>query len=684
METQKINNFYIKLLTLQIIIWSLVFSTNSFAQNTDIHSVASTLHGKEISNYADSLARINYPKSLEFCIKETSKINYQEQPILFFNLMTSTRNGYYAAGQIHKADSITDFLMSIITENLHPIFHVAILKSKTKIALFNNQNIEAVRLAQSALSLSEKENDIAAQIDALLLLSEVYQTMERYSISLEYNDKAMELVKKTTVLTDDFLALLSRAKILILLNRMIEADNNLSQAKSLAFKLDNNKFQGKVFLTIGKFFFKQGNFIKALEYFDLAIISYEKQNELLMLSSSITLKAAVAAKLHKYELSATFNHKALEIRQQVQYKSLEASSLYNIASSLFYLKKYDSVLYYVKKGEILYRPFHNNPDIVRGYDLRRKVALVQRNYHQAYNILNASMHIRDSIFHKKNKHKIVELESDFSRGKYMQIRTEMETETKLQQIKTERNNLFLKTAVFVLFLVLLSSYLYYLYIRSKNSHKIILTSQRLIFIQMNSHFVFNALTAIQSLIYKQDIKTANHYLTIFSNMMNRIIEVLHQDLVSLQFEINFVKEFLEIQHLRFGEDLHFKINIDKNLNLSKIKVPPMLIYPFIEYAVEECVQNAVKNSDDEPLLLINLKDHGRYIIYEVIDKDLGFSNMNDCFIKRYEDKEINCEQLTLERMATYKRFFQTKFTFAKSKSIIKDKEYNSIVFKIKK
>ncbi len=684
MKTHKKNHNQLNILLLQIFSWIIILSTTSFAQNTDIHSVANTLHGKEISNYADSLARINNPLALEYCIEEIRKINYQDQPILFFHLMTGVRNGYFGTIQVHKADSISNFLLSIVTENLHPIFHVEILKNKANIALLNKQNIEAVRLIQSALGLSEKENDIAAQIDAFLILSTVYQTMERYAISLEYAEKAIELSKITTVSTDDFLALLTKAKSLIQLNRMTEADKSLSQAKTLAFQLDNIDFQGKIFHMTGLFFYKQNNYIKALEYFDLALSSFEKLNNKTKQSSIITQKAAVAGKLEKYKLAADLNHKALEIRQDIQYQHLIASSYYNIASSLFYLQKYDSVLYYVKKGEVLYRSYHNNPDIVRGYNLRKKVAIAKGNYHQAYNILNTSMQIRDSIFHNRNKHKIVELESDFSRGKYMQIKTEMETETKLQQVKTERNNLFLQVSIFVLFLVILSSYLYFLYFKSKNNHKIILTSQKLIFIQMNSHFVFNALTAIQSLIYKQDIKTANHYLSIFSNMMNRIIDVLHQNLVSLQFEIDFVKEFLEIQHLRFGDDLQYEIDIDKNLNLSRIKIPPMLIYPFIEYAVEECVQNANKNTDDKPMLLIKLKDQGKYLIYEVIDKDLGFSDLNNCFIKRYEDKEINCEQLTLERMATYKRFFKTKFTFAKSKTTIDNKEYYSIVFKIKK
>jgi len=232
----------------------------------------------------------------------------------------------------------------------------------------------------------------------------------------------------------------------------------------------------------------------------------------------------------------------------------------------------------------------------------------------------------------------------------------------------------------VLFLVLVSSILVFVHIKSKNRRDITLVSQRLIFIQMNSHFVFNALTAIQSLIYKKQLESAIHYLTIFSSLINKITGDSQKKYTSLQSEVAFVIEFLQIQQLRFGKALNYQINIDDDMNLQNYRVPPMLIYPFIEYAVEECVQKAEKGG----VLIINILKEGKYIVYEIVDKGLGFINMDDCFIKRYGGQEILCEKLTKERISIYNHFFNSRIIFAEKKVFIEGEEYKALHFRIKK
>jgi len=287
--------------------------------------------------------------------------------------------------------------------------------------------------------------------------------------------------------------------------------------------------------------------------------------------------------------------------------------------------------------------------------------------------------INDSLFHLDNREKLKEMESTFEFNKYEQQAEKIQADARLQLYQSERNETILNIIIIVFILTLIASYLIYINSRNKNNRRILLATQKLIFIQMNSHFVFNALTAIQSLIYKNQIESAIHSLSLFSSLINKVISITHKKYVSIQSEISFIMEFLQIQKLRFGDDLKFQLNIDDDIDLAKIMIPPMLSYPFIEYAVEECIQK----SDLDAALIINIRKEGKYLNYEVVDKGLGFLKMGECFIKRYGGQEIMCEQLTKERISVYNLFYRTRIIFAQRNIQFDGQECQAILFRIK-
>lgn len=101
--------------------------------------------------------------------------------------------------------------------------------------------------------------------------------------------------------------------------------------------------------------------------------------------------------------------------------------------------------------------------------------------------------------------------------------------------------------------------------------------------QMNPHFLFNALSAIQNLVNKGDNERANHYLTEFSQLMRLTLDKSEKGLVSLFDEIESVKKYLELEKLRFHFD--YDLKIDSIINAQNIEIPAMLIQPFVENAI---------------------------------------------------------------------------------------------------
>lgn len=103
--------------------------------------------------------------------------------------------------------------------------------------------------------------------------------------------------------------------------------------------------------------------------------------------------------------------------------------------------------------------------------------------------------------------------------------------------------------------------------------------------QMNPHFVFNSLNAIQYYITKNQTELSEKYLVKFSKLIRLFFNFSREKVITLKQEVLLLKSYLEIEKMRFGDDFNFEIIVDKNLNLSKNKIPTMLLQPIVENAV---------------------------------------------------------------------------------------------------
>jgi LytS/YehU family sensor histidine kinase len=103
---------------------------------------------------------------------------------------------------------------------------------------------------------------------------------------------------------------------------------------------------------------------------------------------------------------------------------------------------------------------------------------------------------------------------------------------------------------------------------------------------MNPHFMFNALNAIQSMIYSEDKKKAMDYLAKFSLLMRKILTNSIKSVISLDEEIEMLLLYLEIEQARYGKLFSYRIHLDPTLESDEVAIPPMLIQPFVENAIE--------------------------------------------------------------------------------------------------
>jgi LytS/YehU family sensor histidine kinase len=111
-------------------------------------------------------------------------------------------------------------------------------------------------------------------------------------------------------------------------------------------------------------------------------------------------------------------------------------------------------------------------------------------------------------------------------------------------------------------------------------------SQTLLRSQMNPHFIFNAMTVIQSYIYDNDPSKSSKFLVNFSRLMRLILENSSKEFISLETEIEILQKYLTTQKLRFEDRFDFDISVHPDLAIGETLIPPMITQPFIENSIE--------------------------------------------------------------------------------------------------
>ncbi|MCF8227554.1 MAG: histidine kinase [Bacteroidales bacterium] len=143
--------------------------------------------------------------------------------------------------------------------------------------------------------------------------------------------------------------------------------------------------------------------------------------------------------------------------------------------------------------------------------------------------------------------------------------------------------------------------------------------QKLLRSQMNPHFIFNSLTAIQNFIYEKKPAEAGKYLSDFARLMRQILDNSREEYISLENEINYLSLYMELQKVRFENKFTYDIKTDTELEAEFTAIPPMLAQPFIENALE----HGIKNSGTRGEINIKFEKQNGGLVFEVTDNGIG-------------------------------------------------------------
>jgi tetratricopeptide (TPR) repeat protein len=428
------------------------------------------------------------------------------------------------------------------------------------------------------LSIAEKQNNYSEQANILLSISQIFSRMGQAEKGVAYSRMSIPLAEKLKDSPDK-----------------VDILNKIGARYYFYFQ----DYKDKNYIDTAKLFYQQAiQIAKAISYRRGKMTSYNKMNTLAYREKKYTqallyIDSALALAIpgtDDGELSVSYGDKGNILLK-----------MGNITDARKYA---NSCLYYCEKMKFL-------PTIANAYSLIAEISDSAGNHKDAYTALYKEKKITDSL------------------NKADKIKSVNEVEKKYNQAKNEKTikELSQQKLIYALLgiggLLIVGLIAFYFRQQSlKHKQKILETEQRLNRARMNPHFFFNALTAMQRFAMKEnDGKALASNLSKFSNIMRETLESTYKEYVTVKQEVEFLKEYMEIQKMRFPHMFSYSLMIDGEMEPGDVMIPSMIIQPFIENSIEHGF--AEINYPGE--IRVDFKQKDKTIAIEIRDNGKGLT-----------------------------------------------------------
>jgi tetratricopeptide (TPR) repeat protein len=167
--------------------------------------------------------------------------------------------------------------------------------------------------------------------------------------------------------------------------------------------------------------------------------------------------------------------------------------------------------------------------------------------------------------------------------------------------------------------------------------------------QMNPHFIFNCLTAINHFILNKDTDSASDYLTRFSRLIRLVLINSEKATVTLEEELTLTKIYLEMEQLRFANSFDYDIRYDATIQPSMVVVPSFILQPFCENAI----WHGLLHKEGKGKLIIDLAMKGKVMVCTITDNGIGLAKAAAMKASSTEKQNSLGLKLTTDRLAIF-------------------------------
>ncbi len=567
---------------------------------------------------------------------------------------------------------------------------------------FYEQNLISAPVNDDYLIQAEEiatKNNFSAQLANIYnTLGTRYRNRSEFSKALQYHDKAVKIARE---LNNQFLIAKYLNMLAVVYRRIDENKHALDlhlEALNTAEAI-HDTFQTSVAINgIGNIYTNLKRYHVSIEYFKNSLKISKQQNNKLGLAINYNNIGESLKALGLIDSAMVYFHKSLKYNTQIN-SSVGKAINYNSLGDLYKIRKqYDIAIKYLKQALIFNKQSRDKINISVSYSILGETYILKKEYYtgienlenglkiakeigskyqietcsrllsKAYEALNndkkallflkTAESYKDSIINEKNLRHLVAAEM-------MQNIEQTQNQIQLLNNKTVLQNKLISVqkktisgTIILAIVLIIVAILSFRQIKLRSKYNNILMQQRLFRTQMNPHFIFNALSAIQVYILENDMKKSSQFLSDFASLMRQVLRSSEYEYVPLKDENKMLGYYIELQRLRFVYPFKYNIHIDDNINEEDVLIPPMLTQPFVENAIEHGIKSIGENGRVD----IRFLKQNSTLKIEIEDNGIGWkaSQRNSSINSKHESMAI---KITNDRLDVIKKMTHKKAHF---------------------
>jgi hypothetical protein len=329
----------------------------------------------------------------------------------------------------------------------------------------------------------------------------------------------------------------------------------------------------------------------------------------------------IYTRLANYTKAKYYNFLALKYYEILQYKSGIALCYTNLAEINIALANLNKANSYANKALQLGIVLNDKEIIMDNYLYLSQLDSLQHNYATALQHYKLHIAYRDSVHNDETIEATTQLTMQY------EFDTQQQAQAYAQQQKDNATTIKWTIIIVVIVAIALLVFIALMYARFKQQraqlqlqYKLSETELQVLRLQINPHFMFNALNSIYSLIISNDVSKAETYLIKFSRMLRNTLNQSTSTLIELQEELTTLTHYIDLEQLRLSHSFSYTITVDSGSVDESYKIPPLLLQPFVENALLHGLKNKVAGNG---ILSITINQTDAMLHITITDNGIG-------------------------------------------------------------
>lgn len=519
---------------------------------------------------------------------------------------------------------------------------------------------EAITSLKKSYAIRVQMDEKELGLSVLNNLGTICLNQGRYTEALEYLNQCLYIYREGNDKQGIALSTYNMSAVYYELKQYDKTLKNLEEALLLYKELNNKDQIASCLSNKGAVYADLKRFPEALTFITESLKISEEINDVAELSAGYFQLGDLRLLMGQPKMALKSYQTCLDLSLSIENKIYTCHAHIGLANSLVALNNYSKALYHALEGGKIAKDLELLQQQKLVAEVLAKVYEKTNNYKKALASHQEYKALSDSLFNKENIEKRAQLEYEYKHKKevdeasYRELLLTQQVETTSNDLEKSQQNLLLGVIAFLLVTLVLGLIIFFLKLRNvKSEAQNIAIEQKLLRSQMTPHFIFNSLSVLQGMILNKEEKKAVSYLSKFSKLLRIILENSRDKTVSLSQELTAVENYLTLQNVEETQAFKYTVEVDNGIDKSQFKIPPMLIQPFIENAIEHAFEGQIENKKID----IHLSYIDEKLICTINDNGIGVDAQKT---HQNQDKKSLATTITSERLEILSKDFNMK------------------------